>query len=150
MVIQEAKFLRNIIWPTLVNLQAKDINSSIFGAKLHAQNATTGSRKLKRLAGSLKKGGEVVLSDHPKSVSDCNHLHDIAFKSCGEINKLTPTLEVALVVFFRFSTILKKIRKKVCTLNDIMNNLPDECLLTSVLIFAPLSATYYLKGSMKF
>ena len=126
-----------------MNLQAKDINSSIFGAKLHAQNATTGSRKLKRVAGSLKKGGEVILSDHPKSVSDCNHFHDIAFKSCGEINKLTPTLEVALVVFFRFSTILKKIRKKACTLNDIMNNLPDECLLTSVLIFAPLSATYY-------
>ena len=126
-----------------MNLQAKDINSSIFGAKLHAQNATTGSRKLKRLAGSLKKGGEVVLADHPKSVSDCNHLHDIAFKSCGEINKLTPTLEVALVVFFRFSTILKKIRKKAPKLNDIMNNLPDECLLTSVLIFAPLSATYY-------
>ena len=95
------------------------------------------------VAGSLKKGEEVALSDHPKSVSDCNHLHNIAFKSCREINKLTPTLEVALVVFFRFSTILKKIRKKVCTLNDMMNNLPDQCLLTSVLIFAPLSATYY-------
>ena len=92
----------------------------------------------------------MVLSDHPRSVSDCNHLHDIAFKSCGEINKLTPTLEVALVVFFRFSTILKKIRKKASTLNDITNNLPDECLLTSVLIFAPLSATYYEKGCMKF
>ena len=64
------------------------------------------------VAGSLEKGGEVALSDHPKSVSDCNHLHNIAFKSCREINKLTPTLEVALVVFFRFSTILKKIRKK--------------------------------------
>ena len=126
-----------------MNLQDKGINSSIFSAKLHAQNARTGSRKLKRVAGSLKKGGEVVLSDHPKSVSDCNHLQSLAFKSWGEINKLTPTLEVALVVFFRFSTILKKIRKKVCTLNDIMNNLPDECLLTSVLIFAPLSATYY-------
>ena len=95
------------------------------------------------VAGSLEKGGEVALSDHPKSVSDCNHLHNIAFKSCREINKLTPTLEVALVVFFRFSTVLKKIRKKASTLNDIMNNLPDECLLTSVLIFAPLSATYY-------
>ena len=123
MTIQEAKSLRNITWPTLVNLQAKDINSSIFGAKWHAQNATTGSRKLKMVAGSLKKGGEVALSDHPKSVSDCNHLHNIAFKSCREINKLTPTLEVALVVFFRFSTILKKIRKKASTLNDIMNNL---------------------------
>ena len=150
MAIQDAKSLRNITWPILVNLRAKDINSSIFGAKLHAQNATFRSRKLERVSGSLKKGVEVVLSDQPKSASDCNHLHDIAFKSCGEINKLTPTLEVALVVFFRFSTILKKIRKKVCTLNDIMNNLPDECLLTSVLIFAPLSATYYLKGSMKF
>ena len=85
----------------------------------------------------------MILADHPKSVSDCNHLHDITFKCCGEINKLTPTLEVALVVFFRFSTILKKIRKKACTLKDIMNNLPDESLLTSVLIFAPLSATYY-------
>ena len=54
----------------------------------------------------------VVLSDHPKSVSDFNHLHNIAFKSCREINKLTPSLEVAVVVFFRFSTMLKKIRKK--------------------------------------